>query len=130
MRRPAVAALALLAVLVPAGAARADYVIDGRGFGHGVGMSQYGAYGYALREGRDFRWILGHYYTATSVGSAPAGRMRVLLRRTRAHGAPECAAHLRGHRVGRHRPAAHGHRDRPPPRPRAGADPDHRRHEH
>lgn len=71
--------------LAPAPAAAADdLVIDGRGWGHGVGLSQYGAYGYALREGRDFRWILGHYYTGTALGSAPPSRMRVLLRRTRA----------------------------------------------
>jgi len=43
VRRLALTALSAAAVLVPAGAARADYVIDGRGFGHGVGMSQYGA---------------------------------------------------------------------------------------
>src|SRR3954465_2917455 len=84
MRRPAPFALALLATLVFAASARADYVIDGRGFGHGVGMSQYGAYGYALREGRDFRFILAHYYTGTNVGAAPSSRIRVLLRETRA----------------------------------------------
>src|SRR3954463_13771045 len=84
MRRPAPFALALLATLVFAASARADYVIDGRGFGHGVGMSQYGAYGYALREGRDFRWILGHYYQGTSVGRVATARVRVLLRDTRA----------------------------------------------
>src|SRR5215212_7169515 len=83
MRRVAVPTLALVAALVSAAAARADYVIDGRGFGHGVGMSQYGAYGYALVEGRDFRWILGHYYPGTSVGEVATARMRVLLRRTR-----------------------------------------------
>src|SRR5215204_1448567 len=84
MRRPVVGVLALLASLVPAAGARADYVIDGRGFGHGVGMSQYGAYGYALREGRDFGWILGHYYAGTSVGRVATARVRVLLRDTRA----------------------------------------------
>src|SRR4051794_35894535 len=83
MRRHAVPWLCLLAALLPASAARADYEIDGRGFGHGVGMSQYGAYGYALREGRDFRWILGHYYPGTGVGRAPTTRVRVLLRDTR-----------------------------------------------
>src|SRR5918998_5256812 len=75
--------LTAAAVLAPAGSASADYVIDGRGFGHGVGMSQYGAYGYALREGRDFRWILGHYYPGTTVGRVATARMRVLLRDTR-----------------------------------------------
>ena len=68
MRRIALTVLTAAAVLAPAGSASADYVLDGRGFGHGVGMSQYGAYGYALREGRDFRWILGHYYPGTTVG--------------------------------------------------------------
>jgi len=76
-------AIAILAVLLPAAPARADYVIKGRGWGHGVGMSQYGAYGYALNEGRDFRFILGHYYTGTSVGQVAPARIRVLLRRTR-----------------------------------------------
>ena len=70
----------LLALAAPASA---DYVIDGRGWGHGVGMSQYGAYGYALDEGRDFRWILGHYYTGTTVGRVSTAKMRVKLRRTR-----------------------------------------------
>jgi stage II sporulation protein D len=35
--------------------------VSGRGFGHGVGMSQWGAYALALR-GYDYRAILGHYY--------------------------------------------------------------------
>src|SRR3954471_10689076 len=80
MRLAAATVLALLALAAPASA---DYVVDGRGWGHGVGMSQYGAYGYALREGRDFRWILGHYYTGTNVGRVAPARLRVLLRRTR-----------------------------------------------
>jgi stage II sporulation protein D len=83
VHRFAPVALSLAAVLVPAATARADYVIDGRGFGHGVGMSQYGAYGYALREGRDFRWILGHYYPGTSVGRVATAHVRVVLRDTR-----------------------------------------------
>lgn len=36
-------------------------VITARGFGHGVGMSQYGADGLA-RQGNSFRSILAHYY--------------------------------------------------------------------
>src|SRR3954465_13891348 len=81
MRVAAATVLALLALAAPASA---DYVSEGRGWGHGVGMSQYGAYGYALREGRSFRWILGHYYTGTTVGRVTPAPMRVLLRRTRA----------------------------------------------
>lgn len=44
--------------------ARADdgYVVSGRGYGHGVGMSQWGAKGRAER-GDDYRTILGAYYT-------------------------------------------------------------------
>ena len=83
MRRTLVLGLVTLAAALPAATARAGYVVEGRGFGHGVGMSQYGAYGYALNEGRDFRWILGHYYTGTTVGRTPSARMRVRLRRTR-----------------------------------------------
>src|SRR3954453_24267038 len=107
------ALLTLLAVVLPAAAARADYVIDGRGWGHGVGMSQYGAYGYALDEGRDFRWILGHYYTGTNVGRVATSRIRVRLRRTRV---PKvCGATLLRETGGRRvKPcSAPGHRDGP-----------------
>jgi stage II sporulation protein D len=75
---------ATLLLLVPATAAAADVVIDGRGWGHGVGLSQYGAYGFALREGRDHSFILAHYYTGSELGTAPATRMRVRLKRARA----------------------------------------------
>ncbi|MEA2312449.1 MAG: stage sporulation protein [Solirubrobacteraceae bacterium] len=82
-RRLAVLLAAAAAGALPPAAARADYLIEGHGWGHGVGMSQYGAYGYALREGRDYRWILGHYYPGTSVGTVATARIRVLLKRTR-----------------------------------------------
>lgn len=42
----------------------------GGGFGHNVGMSQYGAQGRALR-GQDFSQILAGYYTGVQLGSAP-----------------------------------------------------------
>jgi stage II sporulation protein D len=38
----------------------------GRGWGHGVGLCQNGAYGLA-RAGRRFEEILGHYYTGIQV---------------------------------------------------------------
>ena len=75
---------AALLLLVPATAAAADVVIDGRGWGHGVGLSQYGAFGFASREGRDHAFILRHYYTGSDLGTAPATRMRVRLKRARA----------------------------------------------
>ena len=57
-----VALAALLAALAAAPAqASVTWVVKGHGFGHGVGMSQYGAYGYA-RHGKGYRFILRHYY--------------------------------------------------------------------
>jgi len=42
------------------------YIFYGRGYGHGVGMSQWGAQGMAAR-GYDFREILAHYYPGTKL---------------------------------------------------------------
>jgi stage II sporulation protein D len=42
------------------------FQISGRGFGHGVGMSQWGAYNMA-RQGQDYRRILAHYYQNTII---------------------------------------------------------------
>jgi len=71
---------ALTAALAGASAAHAsDLVIAGEGWGHGVGMSQDGALGYA-QHGWSYRAILAHYYTGTAIGRAPAGaRVRVLV---------------------------------------------------
>jgi len=61
----------------PAGSG-ALLVFNGHGWGHGVGMSQYGAYGYA-QHGSTFDQILAHYYPGTTLGPAPASTIRVLL---------------------------------------------------
>jgi SpoIID/LytB domain protein len=53
-------------------------VFTGHGWGHGVGMSQYGAYGYA-QHGWSASQILAHYYAGTTVGKAPVSQVRVLL---------------------------------------------------
>ena len=67
-RRPLTIVAALLALGAPAPSQAASRLtIRGAGFGHGVGMSQWGAYGYAT-HGRDYRFILGHYYTGTQIG--------------------------------------------------------------
>jgi stage II sporulation protein D len=51
----------------------------GRGWGHGVGMSQYGARGRAL-AGQDAATILAHYYQGTTLGTKdPTTNVRVLL---------------------------------------------------
>jgi stage II sporulation protein D len=73
------AALALLSVYPLAASASVSWVVHGRGFGHGVGMSAYGAYGYA-KHGKGYRFILGHYYSGTSLGALTKPRVvRVLL---------------------------------------------------
>jgi len=41
-------------------------MVSGRGFGHGIGMSQWGAYGLA-RRGADHSAILSHYYPGTQL---------------------------------------------------------------
>ena len=58
------------------------FSIRGAGFGHGVGMSQYGAMGYAS-HGWDYRRILAHYYSGTGLGVLKEPRdVRVLLQST------------------------------------------------
>jgi stage II sporulation protein D len=57
--------------------AAATWTVKGHGFGHGVGLSQYGAYGYA-EHGVGYQKILAHYYTGTDLGQ-DSGRVRVLL---------------------------------------------------
>jgi stage II sporulation protein D len=52
--------------------------IRGRGWGHGVGLCQWGAYGFALR-GSTYGQILAHYYRGTELGKTGATPMRVLL---------------------------------------------------
>jgi stage II sporulation protein D len=71
---------ALVCVLVlPAAAAGRTWVVKGAGFGHGAGMSQYGAYGYA-KHGFTYDAILTHYYTGTTVGTTTDRTVHVLLR--------------------------------------------------
>jgi stage II sporulation protein D len=48
-------------------------IFDGRGWGHGVGMSQWGAFGMA-DQGASYTDILGHYYTGVSVGTVDEPR--------------------------------------------------------
>jgi stage II sporulation protein D len=79
MRRSLAVTFSLLVLAAPASAdAAVRHVIKGAGFGHGIGMSQYGAYGYALK-GSKFEGILAHYYKGTRLTSAPTRPVRVLL---------------------------------------------------
>lgn len=48
----------------------ATITLDGGGFGHGVGMSQYGA-GYLAKQGKKFTDIIKHYYRQVQMGTIP-----------------------------------------------------------
>lgn len=61
----AVAAAAALLAPLPAGASTEPVVFEGAGWGHGVGMSQYGSFEMA-KDGRTADQILSHYYKGTS----------------------------------------------------------------
>ena len=56
----------------------ATQVFSGHGWGHGVGLSQYGAYGYAL-HGYSYDQMIAHYYPGTNMESGAAKTIRVLL---------------------------------------------------
>lgn len=51
---------------VRAASKEAAYLIAGTGNGHGVGLSQYGAYTLA-KQGYDYQYILKYYYTGTTI---------------------------------------------------------------
>jgi stage II sporulation protein D len=73
------ASLVASLALAPTAGAAVSWLVKGHGFGHGVGMSQYGGYGYA-EHGKDYRFILDHYYSGTSIGQVDGVRIvRVLL---------------------------------------------------
>ena len=58
------------------------YVLTGGGYGHGVGLSQYGALAQA-KANRDYREILAFYYPGTELTKAAVAKVR----RTRVPGA-------------------------------------------
>jgi stage II sporulation protein D len=79
----ALGACAMALVLLPATAAGDDrWSVRGAGWGHGIGMSQYGAYGFAKR-GFGYRQILAHYYRGTRVVRGGVSVARVLLQANR-----------------------------------------------
>jgi len=79
MRRLLAITLFAALALVPAASAAPVFFVEGRGWGHGIGMPQYGAQGFATRDGRSYAWILAHYFRGTSLGRAPVTTVRVLL---------------------------------------------------
>jgi SpoIID/LytB domain protein len=84
MRRSLVVAWAtLLAVLVavPAAASEGSVRLEGAGFGHGVGMSQYGARSLATKGWSATR-ILQHYYPGATVETVPTPNLLIGLSTT------------------------------------------------
>jgi SpoIID/LytB domain protein len=72
----AVVLAAVSLVLIPAPPAGADdhlapefIIVEGRGWGHGRGLSQWGSLGYAVDHGWTSAQILDHYYGGTTAGS-------------------------------------------------------------
>ena len=73
----AACSLGAIGVVMPAEVAQAagtplaQVVLDGGGNGHGVGLSQWGAFGYAVDHGWTAAQILDHYYGGTEASSVP-----------------------------------------------------------
>ena len=78
MRRIALLTFLLVLAAAPAADAAKTIVVRGAGFGHGIGMSQYGAYGFA-QQGFDYGQILRTTTAARRLGEAPSRNVRVLL---------------------------------------------------
>ena len=72
------AAVGAVALVPSSAGAATTLTIRGAGFGHGVGMSQYGAMGYA-KHGAGYAAILRHYYTGTALATVGSYDVRVLL---------------------------------------------------
>ena len=75
MRRSFLLVFALIAVTLAgptssAGAAGSSFTLFGSGFGHGIGMSQWGAYGMAS-AGWNHADILTHFYSGTKIVDTP-----------------------------------------------------------
>jgi SpoIID/LytB domain protein len=74
----------LLAALVFATSASSAtlFVVKGKGWGHGVGLSQWGAYGlargYAVDHHYTWQEIIGHYFHNTTIGDR-SGRVSIRL---------------------------------------------------
>ncbi len=81
----AISALFSVLVFAEGVLAASVFVIKGRGWGHSVGMSQWGAYGMvATGNASTHEAILAHYYRGTQIESRPAVIVRVLLASDRA----------------------------------------------
>lgn len=69
---------AAFVVVLPPAVARAEpagVTLLGHGYGHGRGMGQYGALGYAVDYNAPYQNILSHFYGGTSAGYVPAAEL-------------------------------------------------------
>lgn len=57
-------------------------VVEGTGLGHGRGMSQWGAYGWAVDQSKTWDWILDHYYGGTVAATVDAATTNIRVRLT------------------------------------------------
>ena len=79
-----VAPTALLGLASPAAADPASAVlISGHGYGHGIGMGQWGSLGYAIGQDgglgpQTYQWILTHYYGNDGNGGAGASSLQTV----------------------------------------------------
>jgi stage II sporulation protein D len=73
MRRLLPAAVALVVALACTAVAQpaVTFVFKGKGWGHGIGLAQYGTQGFAL-NGNTYQQILAHYYRGTTLGTRNA----------------------------------------------------------
>lgn len=67
------------AEVVSLAAGDTQIVLEGRGWGHGIGMGQWGALGYATQHNWTYTQILDHYYGTTTMGTRPNDLMTVRL---------------------------------------------------
>jgi stage II sporulation protein D len=77
--RKLLAAVAVVLCAAPIATASPLITLTGRGWGHGVGLSQSGAEGMA-RDGATYDEILAHYYRGTELAERNGQGIRVLLR--------------------------------------------------
>ena len=61
-----------------ASTARVVLAVTGHGWGHGLGLSQWGTYGYA-KHGWTYDRILAHYYSGTTLGHSAVSSIRVQI---------------------------------------------------
>lgn len=88
--RRALTVVMISALLIPAWSPQpaaaspiTSVTFNGGGWGHGIGLSQYGARGYAL-QGWTYDRILAHYYQGTRLETRPTATVRVNLDKSKA----------------------------------------------